>query len=352
MRLVILSPNATSLMNVARDIAYVAQKMGHQPMLFDQIISPREILDMADGAIIISVGNVATASTWMTLYRDLKKLQFPAVLYTTIEGRIPRIHIHPWHIRELEFIACSHYVRQRMVEAGLRVIDVVPHGVNLDEMEIAMKMRDIARKYIEEKVGPGVVFCTVSNAHKRKGLMFYAREIRKVVEQTDDAKFFIVTEERGVHHFTGIKNTYVESKFGGRTRMDILALMSACDWYVQPSLIEGFGLPPLESMAMGVPIIHMAYAPLIEYSEPTFAIHVPYKDVKFEPMMDGLEYELHYYEPGAFAKAILEALDIKLNQPDRYQEMSRLAMEKAKQYDVMNTYPKLINYVVNQYSGR
>jgi len=36
---------------------------------------------------------------------------------------------------------------------------------------------------------------------------------------------------------------------------DLSALFAACDAFVFPSLYEGFGLPPLEAMACGAPVI-------------------------------------------------------------------------------------------------
>jgi alpha-1,3-rhamnosyl/mannosyltransferase len=50
--------------------------------------------------------------------------------------------------------------------------------------------------------------------------------------------------------------------FGDRLRLtgylndeDLRALYSSCKLFVYPSLYEGFGLPPLEAMACGAPVI-------------------------------------------------------------------------------------------------
>ena len=54
-------------------------------------------------------------------------------------------------------------------------------------------------------------------------------------------------------HFTG---------FVGQS--DLPALFSACRAFVYPSLYEGFGLPPLEAMACGAPVVATRAASLPE----------------------------------------------------------------------------------------
>src|SRR5207244_4567260 len=45
---------------------------------------------------------------------------------------------------------------------------------------------------------------------------------------------------------------------------DLVALYNAADVFVYPSLYEGFGLPPLEAMACGTPVVTSTAASLPE----------------------------------------------------------------------------------------
>jgi glycosyltransferase involved in cell wall biosynthesis len=51
---------------------------------------------------------------------------------------------------------------------------------------------------------------------------------------------------------------------GAKTRDELICLMQAATALVQPSLAEGFGLPTLEAMASGCPVIASAIGPIVE----------------------------------------------------------------------------------------
>jgi glycosyltransferase involved in cell wall biosynthesis len=72
-----------------------------------------------------------------------------------------------------------------------------------------------------------------------------------------------------LHHeiFATVRNTgYAEElRFVGRVEEDdLVALYNAADVFVYPSLYEGFGLPPLEAMACGTPVVTSTAASLPE----------------------------------------------------------------------------------------
>ena len=345
MRLAILCSRAVSLMNVAKDIAYVAKRRGITPVLLDYAANPYDVERMADAAIVVMTFNPLMSRTWFLISRDLNKMGIPSFVYTTTEGRLPLRHIREWMRREIVWVANSNYTRDKLQEAGIPVTDVVHHGINLDEVALALKYRTMFRRDIESKLGKGVIFGIVASSHPRKGLQRFVQVIKLVRERCKDAKFYIVTTPTATTIFAGVEGVYIDTNFGKRGKAETLGLISAFDFYVQPSLAEGFGLPVLESNALGVPAIHLAYEPLTEFTDPRANIWVPYETVVTNSFGEGIEYELHIYSPQEFACAILDAVDMIRNRRSEYEDRKARAMEKAKEFDIMRLYPRLLDIV-------
>ncbi|MFN8475955.1 MAG: glycosyltransferase family 1 protein [Anaerolineae bacterium] len=92
---------------------------------------------------------------------------------------------------------------------------------------------------------------------------------------------------------------------------DLLLLYNSAAVFVQPSLYEGFGLPPLEAMMSGAPVIVSDAASLPEV--------VGEAGVKVPPMD---------------VDAWVEALRLVLTDPDRRAEMVRLGLEQATHFSL------------------
>jgi len=343
-KIALVTSRATSLMEVARAIAYVARRRGLQPVILEYAPSPVDMKRMAGMVIVVMTMNPLLSRSWFLAARDYNKENIPSWIYTTTEGRLPKRYVKPWMQRDLVFIANSQYTREKLEEAGLTVVDVVPHGIVMSEVEQAVKLAETARKHLESRLGSGVYYVTVASSHRRKGHELYARAIMLARQECEECKFYILTGQEATVYYSDIEGVYVDPRFGQLSRMEVLALMAAADWYVQPSLAEGFGLPVLEAQAVGTPCIHPAYPPLTEHSHKD-NLWVPYEQVIYDPMGEGIEYELHIYRADEMAKTILKAYDITVNKKDEYKALSERVREHAKQYDAEKVYGRLLDSI-------
>jgi glycosyltransferase involved in cell wall biosynthesis len=62
---------------------------------------------------------------------------------------------------------------------------------------------------------------------------------------------------------------------GPLTRADVLALIASCDAYVSLHRAEGFGLPPLEAMSLGRPVVATAWSGNLDYMTDDDSLLVP-----------------------------------------------------------------------------
>lgn len=93
---------------------------------------------------------------------------------------------------------------------------------------------------------------------------------------------------------------------GWQSRRDLLGLMTLASAVCMPSLAEGFGLPALEAMAQGTPVIHSECAALTE-------------------VVGGTGVEAHSTDPNAWASTITSFI----NDPDMSVEMGTVAKSRA-----------------------
>lgn len=346
MRLSIITGKATSLINVSKDIAYVAQGLGHAPRILNYVESPLSVARLSDGVIFVYPASPLFCGEYMLLYRDLRvHYHLNVIYYTMIEGKPRRIHISPWMTRDVEFIACSKYVRDKLQEVGFRVKAVIYHGLVREVVREAEKLVPIARKNLERLHGDKVIFGVVSHTHPRKGLDYLVQAINILREKTKDFVVHLVTNKEALRKYSSVPHLYVDPVFGTRSREEILGFLGAIDFLIMPSLAEGFGLPLVEANAMGTLAIHCTFPPLTEVSDLKNNIVFEYDNVTFVNTGEGIEYELHQYDPKSLASSMEEAIELVRRYRSELEDRRVRVRSVLNKFDAEKLYSKLISMI-------
>jgi len=346
MRIGIITSKATSLQNVAKDIAYVLMKRKHTPRIITYLSSPYSLAPLCDALIMIYPASPLFCSPQFLFYRDWKTyIEKPIIFYTTIEGRPSRKSLQEWMIRDVEFIANSQYTYEKLTEVGFTVIDIIPHALVKSQIESARELVPIARKNLQQLHGDKVIFGAIAFYHARKGLDYLASACVQLAQKRDDFVVHLVTNLETKRVLGDVPHLYIDTVFGTRAREEILAFMGACDFVIVPSLAEGFGLPLLEANAMGTPVIHCAYKPLTEISDLQNNITFEYRDIKYVDLQEGIDYEFHIYETKKLVEAMDYAIDMIKNDPQEYEKRCEKLKNVIKKYDAEKIYSRFIDYL-------
>ncbi len=162
--------------------------------------------------------------------------------------------------READRIICPSESTAAEVEELLGVerarLRVVPHGVDIPAADA-----DSARQFVERRGISEPYVLWVGTQEQRKNISAVLDAFAIVAQRNDDATLVLhgpagwLGEEVAVT----IRRRGLESRArvseGSLTREELAALYARADVFVFPSLYEGFGLPVLEAMASGTPVI-------------------------------------------------------------------------------------------------
>lgn len=110
----------------------------------------------------------------------------------------------------------------------------------------------------------------VGTLEPRKNLQTLLRAFSEILRTTNQRPQLVIVGKKGWLSndlFADTEAYDIEDKLcltGYLTDEELRALYSACRVFVYPSLYEGFGLPPLEAMACGAPVVASRIASLAE----------------------------------------------------------------------------------------
>lgn len=137
-------------------------------------------------------------------------------------------------------------------------IDVVYHGV--DRFYRPLEDVEVVRAFCQERGLPEGFILWVSTLEPRKNLAALLHALAQATLPDDKSTLVLVgtpgwryEESKALLDRLGLRQRVI--LYGPATKDELLYLYNAAWTLVYPSLYEGFGLPPLEAMACGTPVL-------------------------------------------------------------------------------------------------
>jgi len=337
---------APSTVNQAQLIKKLIESKGYS-VRFKSTISIYDIKDENNyGFFWFQLATIVFLGDAIFPYLELRK--YPSkgkAIYVTIEGVPTRANILHTNLPRLDLIAVSNHAAYCLQEAGLRVIDVVHHAVDFSQVRKASQEGKQLREHWKRKYGDKCFLFVNARLDPRKGLDKLARVIDRLNERRKGQfHFIILSDEPGRQLFKKENCTFIGT-FGGLEYKKVLAMMAASHYLVFPSIAEGFGLPVLESNALGRPVIHCWFPPLDEFSSQKFNFTWNYFEKRLVECRLAQYWIFYDYDDEPLLDMTEYAIDVFANSRKEYDEYCEKAREHAKQWDYKRIYPKLLKHL-------
>jgi glycosyltransferase involved in cell wall biosynthesis len=194
----------------------------------------------------------------------------------------------------LQQVAVSRWLRSKV---GRKAVRVIPNGVDLDMFR---PNPVIGEKHSKFTIG------TIGSEATAKGYRVFVDSIAHIPESLISAARVLVA----CHEKVALPKRIEAELIAPQNDVQLIAFYQQCDVFVFSSVVEGFGLPPIEAMACGVPVVVSDCGGVREFVNEQNAIIVPVDN----------------------AAAIAAAVTLLFHDTNRRMELRSLGLATAKEF--------------------
>ena len=238
----------------------------------------------------------------------------------------------------------SQWCMDQINQAGSFCSSYYHHGIDLEDFKFSEAAIQGRLRSLRMKWKDRTIFFSNINPLHRKGFDHLVKAIRFLNQRrAKDYVFVLHTGRKKALQICAemekIPNLVIEDAYNRLPFRQIALKTRACDCFVFPSLLEGFGLPVLEAAASGRPIICGDFPPLTEIVNHECAYLLPISEVHEEKWQaPGIKAQLHKYDP----EYLGELMEYVMDNPEEAREKGEKALERAQDFEYFKRYEALV----------
>jgi len=256
------------------------------------------------------------------------------ICYILCEGKVDKSYHTPGLYNIYEIYANSYFSKKFLDEAGFKVKGVVHHTVDIKEVEEA-KNNPIRFKKPNDNFA-WFIFAGQDNKRKRVDLILEA--FRRAQEKTNYNIGLLLISNAEKYFRPDDKNIIQIAPFGSLNHLEVLRYMAGADFYLHLTKSESFGIPALESRAVGTPLVCLKMPPTIEFIPENASLWINNTGMIEIDRWGGVYVIGYDYDVDEASEVIAQAYDIYINYKSKYEDMKAKCLENIEEYDYHNKY--------------
>ena len=249
--------------------------------------------------------------------------------------------------KKITYITPSLYTKQCLESAGLNCEGVIPHGIELNQKHDKRFYNYLKQSLPQpSKVEPSNIILNVSGNWKRKAIGKFLTAY-KTVEKIVKDSFAILHSGIGETNIVALQNSlnlkrvWFTNMWGTLSKPKLAALYALCNYYCQPSMVEGFGLTYLEAFRFNKPVIGVDCPATNEIVKDGYTgLLIPITWTEDTVWQQRHAIRLHHFD----IDDLIDAMIILSDEKTRHKFANHVQKEK-KRWDMTKCYSKFLKYL-------